>query len=168
MKQTHTKSAAISLLKKLAYDNFRIIHPTFPVHCIAIPKYNDNTTNGLTKCIIDFIELSGGQAERINSTGRFIDNRKTFVDVIGRKRSIGTAKWIKPNTTNGSSDISATIQGRAVKIEVKCKATGDRYQSTAQKSYQQAIEAAGGVYIIATDFQTFYEWYVKHFGHENK
>lgn len=168
MKQTHTKSAAISLLKQLAIDQYIIKHPSFPVHCIAIPKYNDKTTNGLTKSIIDFIVFRGGQAERISSTGRFIDNRKTFVDVIGRKRTIGTAKWIRPNTTNGSSDISATIQGRAVKIEVKCKATGDRYQSAAQKSYQQAIEAAGGVYIIATDFQSFYEWYVKHFGNENK
>lgn len=50
-----------------------------------------------------------------------------------------------------------------IKIEVKCKATGDNYQSAAQKHYQQQVEAAGGLYYIARDFQSFYDWYFQTF-----
>jgi hypothetical protein len=32
-------------------------------------------------------------------------------------------------------------------------------QSEAQKKYQQAIESAGGIYIIAREFDSFIEWY---------
>nr|HMP31833.1 hypothetical protein [Saprospiraceae bacterium] len=57
--------------------------------------------------------------------------------------------------------ISATIKGRSIKIEIKCAATGDRYQSEDQKNYQSMIESAGGIYIIVKDFQGFYDWYLK-------
>jgi hypothetical protein len=64
--------------------------------------------------------------------------------------------WTKSTSTPGSADISATIKGRSVKIEVKI---GKDRQSEAQKRYQDAIESAGGVYIIARDFDSFVEWY---------
>lgn len=166
--QRYVKSPAILVLEQLAKENFKTKHPTFPENCYPKFKYKDNSSNDLTKCIIDFIIFKGGQAERISSAGRIIDTRKTFVDVIDCKRTIGKAKWIKPTSTNGTADISATIQGKAVKIEVKCRATGDRYQSQAQIQYQKAIEQAGGLYIIARDFEGFYSWYLKHFGHEEE
>ncbi len=64
--------------------------------------------------------------------------------------------WTKGTSTAGSADISATIKGRSVKIEVKI---GKDRQSEAQKRYQEMIERAGGIYIIAKDFDSFVEWY---------
>lgn len=72
----------------------------------------------------------------------------------------GRIVWRKSNTTKGSADISATIAGRSVKIEVKI---GPDRQSEAQRRYQAAIERAGGLYFIAKDFTSFVEWYNTNF-----
>jgi hypothetical protein len=64
--------------------------------------------------------------------------------------------WTKGTGTAGSADISATIKGRSVKIEVKI---GKDRQSEAQKRYQENIEKAGGTYYIARNFDDFVEWY---------
>ncbi len=133
-------------------------NPSVPEHCIPLQKYNDNSANALTKSIIDFLKFSGFQAERINTMGKRIDKTKLVDDVMG-KRQIGTVGWIKGTGTKGSADISATIKGRSVKIEVKY---GKDRQSEYQKAYQQSIERAGGVYVIAKDFDTWIEWYYKY------
>ena len=135
-------------------------YPNYPTHLIASPKYTDTTANGLTKCIIDFLNLNGHQAERINNTGRQLDNRKSVVDVLGRKQTIGSCKWIKGSGTNGTSDISATINGLSVKVEVKI---GKDKQSNDQKLYQEQVEKAGGTYVIATTFNQFYNLYTNKF-----
>ena len=123
-----------------------------------VPKtaYTDKTANGLTKCIVHWLNLNGWQAERISTTGRYIDNSKVVTDILGNKKKIGTGKYIKGSGTNGSADISATIKGRSIKIEVKI---GKDKQSDAQKKYQEMIEKAGGVYFIATDFDDFMMFY---------
>ena len=123
-------------------------------------KYSDRTANELTKSIIAYIKLMGGQAERINTTGRMLDTRKTYIDVVGFKRTIGSTQWIPGTSTKGSADISATINGRSVKIEVKI---GRDKQSEAQIKYQTDIERAGGIYYIAKDFESFYRWYNEQF-----
>ncbi len=150
---------AIHVLNKLALKRLEFRYPSMPKHAIPLPKYTDRTSNGLTKAVIDFIELNGYQAERISATGRQLDKRKTYTDVLGNTRTIGSVKWIKGSTQVGAADISATIKGRSVKIEIKCKATGDRYQSQGQIDYQKKIEQAGGVYIIVRTFEDFYNWY---------
>jgi hypothetical protein len=122
---------------------------------------SDKTANGLTRCIIDFLTWSGHQAERINTMGRRVDNKKEVKDVLGRVRIVGSAEWQKGSGTKGSADISATIKptwsdyGISVKIEVKIK---DR-QSLDQKKYEQAINNAGGVYIIVRSMEDLIEWY---------
>lgn len=58
--------------------------------------------------------------------------------------------------TRGTADIHAIIKGKAVKIEVKI---GKDRQSIFQKEYQKNVEKAGGIYYIAKDFDSFYEWY---------
>jgi hypothetical protein len=123
-----------------------------------VPKtvYTDKTANGLTKCIVHWLNLNGWQAERISTTGRYIDNSKIVTDVLGNRKKIGSGKYIKGSGTNGSADISATIKGRSIKIEVKI---GKDRQSDAQKKYQEMIEKAGGVYFIATDFDEFMMFY---------
>ena len=37
------------------------------------------------------------------------------------------------------------------------------FDRAARGKYQQAIEKAGGIYYIAKDFDSFYEWYNKMF-----
>lgn len=150
---------AIDRLKTLAMEKVNDRHSSVPEYARPKPKYNDKTSNGLTKCIIDWINFNGYQAERINSMGRPLDTRKSVKDVLGRTRTVGSIKWVKGQSQNGTADISATIKGRSVKIEVKCQGSGDRYQSEAQKEYQKSIEKAGGVYIIARTFQGFMNWY---------
>lgn len=151
----------ITILKELYLKADRIKYPNTPEHARICPKYNDKTANGLTKCVIDFIRLTGGQAERINCTGRIIDSRTTSTDVLGHKKTIGNLYYIKTAGQRGTSDISATIKGRSVKIEVKI---GIDKQSEAQKEYQRSIEASGGIYFVAKDFEQFIKWYYLTFG----
>lgn len=136
------------------------LHPLTGEHYVrtCTKRRKQSKANDITKAIIKFLRLSGHQAERINTMGRTIDNRKTVYDCLGHARQIGSTKYIPTTGTKGSADISATIQGRSVKIEVKA---GRDRQSDAQKQYQADIERAGGVYIIAHSFDEFYEWYVK-------
>ena len=150
--------SAIKELKDLYLEENRKKFPSIPEQCRVTPQYKPKTANGLTRMCIDLLRLSGWQAERISNTGRLIDNSKVAVDCIGRARKIGSTQWIKGTGTNGTADVSATIAGRSVKIEVKMK---DR-QSEAQRKYQADVERSGGVYIIVRDFGSFLHWY-KHF-----
>jgi hypothetical protein len=89
------------------------------------------------------------------------DTRREVTDISGHRRTIGSLTWRPSGSTVGSADISATINGRSVKIEVKI---GKDRQSEAQRQYQAAIEQAGGLYYIARDFSTFVAWYNQNFG----
>ncbi len=148
------KKRLVSIFLKKHKEKYK----NLPDYAIPIPAYSDKKANGLTKCIKDFLNLSGWQAERINSAGRYIDGKKAVTNIVGFKRTIGSGKWIPGTTTPGSADISATIFGRSVKIEVKI---GRDKQSPQQVKYQQDIEKAGGVYIIAKTLDSFLEWYDK-------
>jgi hypothetical protein len=148
------KSDSIKLLERMADEAARKRYPTVPY--LAPRTFRDDSANSLTNCIIQFLQLSGHQAERINSTGRRIDTRQTFEDVIGRSRTIGSSHWIKGTGQKGTADISGVIAGRSVKVEVKF---GRDRQSQAQKNYQQSVEDAGGLYVIATSFEQFLNWY---------
>lgn len=124
-------------------------------------KYSDKTANGLTRCIIDFIRLTGGQAERVNCTGRVIDRREIYTDVLGHRRIVGSLAFIKTSGQRGTADISATVKGRSIKIEVK---VGRDKQRPEQVEYQRQIEASGGLYVIAKDFEQFFIWYRQTWG----
>jgi hypothetical protein len=145
-------------LKKLKLNESIKKRPNVPLYALesALPKYTDKTANGLTRCILDFLELCDYQVERINTMGRPIDNRKQVTDVIGRTKTIGSMTWGKSTATKGSADISATIQGKSVKIEVKI---GKDRQSQDQKNYQAKIEKSGGQYWIAKNFDDFIKKY---------
>lgn len=151
----YIKSQAVLELERLANIEAREKHPNIEPKYLAPRKYRDDSANGLTKCVIDFLRLSGCQAERINCTGRHIDNTEVVENVLGDRRRIGSVKWLPTSGQKGTADISATINGRSVKIEVKMR---DR-QSADQKAYQKAVESAGGVYLIVRSFAEFYELY---------
>jgi len=143
---------------------YKIGNPNIRTNHLVKQTFRDDTANGLTQCIATYIRLRGGQCERINVYGRPVDNRKIVTDVLGRTKQIGSIKWGKSTSTVGTADISATVAGRSVKIEVKI---GRDRQSEDQKEYQKQIEAAGGVYMIAKDFTTWKEQFDKLFGGEN-
>lgn len=162
-KAPYKKSQVVKLLEAMANENAHTKFSEIPAEWLAPRKYRDDSANGLTKCIIDFVTLKKGQAERIANMGRRLTTQQTFTDVIGRQRTIGSTKWIPSNGANGTADISATIKGKSVKIEVKI---GRDIQSDVQKKYQKTIEAAGGIYVIASSFEQFHDWYNKNFSHE--
>jgi len=146
---------ALKLLNELAWNKLRA-NSSMPDYAIPKPKYTDNSANALTKSIIAWIELNGYQAERINNTGRYVDNKKTVKNIMGQSITIGSGQYIPGTGTKGTADISATIKGKSIKIEVKY---GKDRQSEAQKEYQASIERSGGVYFIAKDFESFYNFY---------
>jgi valyl-tRNA synthetase len=142
-----------TLLKALEINYLTLKHPTMPY--ITASDWNDNSANALTKCIIHFLTYSGFQAERINTMGVYREGKKIQVGENTRQLK-GT---YTPSTgTKGSADISATIRGRSVKIEVKY---GKDRQSEVQKRYQESVEAAGGTYFIARNFDEFMIFYLK-------
>jgi len=163
-KKTYKKSDAIRQLEALAYAYDAKRHPSIKPEYLAPRRYRDDSANSLSKSILDFLNMSGHLAERINTCGRYVDQSQTFTDVLGKTRTIGTGQWLPTSGIKGSADISATINGRSVKIEVKQK---DK-QSEDQKRYQQRIEAAGGIYLIVRNYTEFYEWYNANFAVANE
>ena len=147
----------IEILKQLKLKQLKQDYQNVPDYAIPLPKYSDNSANGLTKCIIEFLQLSGHQSERINTMGRPIDNRKQVTDVIGRTKTIGSMTWGKSTATKGSADISSTILGRSVKWEIKY---GKDRQSEEQKRYEHSIISSGGFYFVVKTFDDFYQKYI--------
>jgi hypothetical protein len=137
-------------LIKLKSEHLALKHPSVPKHALPKPKYKSKNANSLTRAIIDYLNLSGHQAERISSSGRWIEIKNSE----GHK--IGQGQWIPGTGTKGTADISATIFGKSVKIEVKI---GKDKQSDHQIRYQEQILKAGGFYWIAKDFDHFLEQY---------
>ncbi len=158
------KSPAILELERLAMAANRFKYPLLPNGARYIGKFTDKTANNLTKCVIEFLHLNGWQAERINCTGRMLDNTKVVDNVVYQHR-IGSKHWIPTSGQRGTADISATIAGRSVKIEIKVNKDKQR---PAQIEYQKQVEKSGGLYLIIKTFQQFYDWYQKEtsFGEE--
>ena len=146
-------------LKALELESLKAKYPSMREENIPLTDWKDTSANGLTKCIISWINLNGGQAERISSQGQYREGKKIDVgtgEIAYTKQLPG--KWTPGQGTKGTADISATIKGRSVKIEVKY---GKDVQSDAQKQYQEMIEKAGGIYFIAKTFDEFVTWYEK-------
>ena len=140
----------------LMLNESRQKYPNLPDHARVVNIPTDGSANGLTKLVIKWIELHGGQAERINTMGRMVDKRKIVTDVLGRKGMIGSMSYIPTTGTKGSADVSAVVQGRSYKIEIKY---GKDRQSDAQKAYEQSITSAGGVYLIVRTMDQFVQWW---------
>lgn len=143
-------------LNELSDRQYAATHPSIPDAWLPHKKFKQNNANAVTQAIIAWVRLNGYQAERISVTGRMVDQRKTYKDVLGYTRQIGSVKWLKSSMQRGSADISCTIRGRSVKVEVKF---GRDRQRPEQVEYQQQVEQAGGVYIIVGSFDEFYEWW---------
>ncbi len=130
---------ALQNLNELATAAKRAKYKGIPAEWIPPARYKDGKANDLTTAIIAFLRLNGQQAERISIIARKVKDKYVFSAM-----------------QRGTADISATINGCSVKIEVK---VGKDRQSDYQKEYAEQITRAGGIYYVARDFQSFYEWY---------
>ena len=140
-------------LSDLEIAHLKEKYPSMPDFALAKTKWSDSSANALTRSVLAFINMSGYQAERINTTGMFRQGAKLKVGE-GTRQMPG--KWTKGTGTKGSADISATINGRSVKLEIKY---GKDRQSDDQIRYQEMIEKAGGIYIIVKNFDDFIQWF---------
>ena len=137
---TYTKSGAVKELEILCDAYRKQRNPE------AKKKYySDKTAPELEKCIINYTFLNGHFAEKIQSMGRTIFKDQPI--------------YVRNSNTTGQADLSLIVKGKAVKVEVKCRWTKDRYQNEAQKRYQKNVERAGGVYVIIRDFAQFKSWF---------
>ena len=138
-KIAYVKSEAVKELEILCDEYRKKRNPDAPKK-----YYSDKTAHELEKCIINYCHLFGVFAEKVQSMGRTIFK--------------GQPIFVRNSNTTGQADLSLIINGKAVKVEVKCKWTGDRYQNEAQKRYQKNVERAGGIYVIIRDFAQFKSW----------
>jgi hypothetical protein len=133
-------------LKGLYLQAHREKYPNFPEACRVFPSaWKPSTANGLSTMIIAYIKLTGGQAYRINCQGQYDAKLK---------------KWRYSGMRRGLPDIQAVINGRFIGIEVKI---GTDRQSEHQKKIQAEIIQAGGLYLIITSFDQFYQWFTTNF-----
>jgi len=108
------------------YDNQRT--PSIVMDGLYTPPPTPVVTksNGLTTFIINFLNWSGYRATRINTMGRQING-----------------KFIPSATRKGTADISATVRGKSVMIEIK---VGKDKPRPEQLTEQLRERLAGGIY----------------------
>lgn len=138
--------------RKLYYDARRVMYERELPVVYADGGYYDspfpkvNTSNGLTMAIINYLNWTGWNADRTGTQGRMI------------KDKAGNYKRIPSANRKGTSDVSATIKGRSVKLEIKI---GRDKPSEEQLREQIRERNAGGVYEFIHNFDEFFDWYFK-------
>ncbi|MGN6297932.1 MAG: hypothetical protein ACTHM7_14190 [Ginsengibacter sp.] len=139
------------LMRKMKLDNIKQKAPGFfelsGGYGMLTKPYRDNTANGLTNAIIDFIIFSGGDANRINTQGQM-------------RKINGRMVWTHGSTRRGTSDVHGVFKGRFLSIEIKI---GSDRQSEAQIKEAERITKAGGLYFVAKDMPSFLEWWDEQF-----
>ena len=138
-KPAYQKSEAVRELEFLADAEAILKHPSNP--CLCRRSFRDDTANALTKCICEYIRLTGGFVTRINNQGTF--NYKT-------------GHYIPTTARKGLPDIQALMNGKYFAIEIKAKR--DR-QSDQQKQIEREIISSGGYYFLCRNFEDFKTWY---------
>lgn len=96
----------------------------------------------LTNQVIDHIYKAGGYAWRASSVGVF-DTKQMHFRAAAKK---------------GVSDVLACFKGRLIAVEIKI---GKDKLSDEQIGFMKNVEHAGGVAIVATDFESFKEKWVE-------
>lgn len=128
---------------------------------MKIKPYEDKTSNGLTRCIMDFLEFNAHYANRINTQGQPRIKKIPRYSIFSQKVEYSEkVTYTKSATNKGTPDIDSIINGFAVKIEVKA---GEDRVSDAQTEEAEKIVRAGGLHFIAQDFPSFRNWYRQNF-----
>lgn len=123
------------------YEYYKVKYPSVVadgLYCApTLPKYK--TANGLTKFITNYILWAGWRATRVNTMGRQVGG-----------------KWIPGTTRKGTADISATIKGRSIMIEIK---TGSDRPSEYQLKEQELERKSGGIFEFISSPDEFFTLY---------
>ena len=127
----------IELDLKVKRDKYKSV----PSYAIPKMKLKTSTANGLTQSVIKWLELNGHYCSRIQSQGQYNPT---------------LSRWTKSTVKRGIGDLMAVINGKSVMIEIKI---GSDRQSQWQQSTQKEVEASGGIYFIAKDFDSFMTFY---------
>lgn len=152
-----------SICDPLHIEVNKLRYPSFPEKYIPALDIKGRSTNKLEKQIVAFIQLHGWQAERVKNTGTARVSEVELASGYTKKN----VTYTKGTGRNGTADISATIEGRSVKIEVKNKKTKDR-MSKHQKSYQAELDLTGGIYYVAKEIDEFINWFNDNFSKNPK
>jgi len=131
----YKKPASVKELEILHFEAKKIKYPNNPYPVRTL--FRDDSANGLTKCIVAWLELHGHFAARINTTG-------TYSQKLG--------KYIHSGSRRGMADVTSIINGRHVSIEVKI---GRDRMRPDQLKVKNEVEAAVGVYIVASSLDNF-------------
>ena len=145
---------ALERLTLIDMDAKRQLFKNVPGHAIVKTKFEDRSANGLTRCVLHFLQLRGHWATRVNTTGRLLQG-KEYIDVLGHRKQMKST-WVPGTTKRGTADIHAVIDGRHCSIEIK---VGRDRMSKEQLATKAAIEKSGGLYFVAKDFESFFAWY---------
>lgn len=132
-------SPAVKLLNDLADRRKQENHPNSRYGTKA--NYNDDSTNGLTDCVMKWLDLNGHCPARINTTGLY-DTK------LGKYRPSGS--------TVGVPDILACIESRYVGLEIKF---GSDKLRPEQIAFGNKIRESKGVYVEVRTFDQFMSWY---------
>lgn len=138
-KAPYQKPEAVRELERLAMDEARLKYPLMPF--LAPRTFKDNDANSLTKCVVEYIRLSGGFASRISNQGTFSRKLNRYIPATSRK---------------GLADVIGCYKGKNLNIEIKIKKD---VQSEHQKKIESEIIRSGGLYYIAKDFTDFKIWF---------
>lgn len=158
VKPRYKKSIAVKELEQMVLDADRAKHPLIPPQYVAPTSFRDDSANGLIRCILTFLKLSGHPAKQISSTIKRSDNRTTFEDVNGRKRTIGSISYMRRSDKSGAWDISAIIFNSSVKIKI-----GPYQQNLIYADYPKVLEIFGEKFLIVSSFEQFMDWYNSNF-----
>jgi len=125
-------------IKKLETDVFEAKKLKRPNNLAVLkPILRDDTANGLTNCICQWLKYNGHFAARVNTTGNY-------------SKKLG--RYIYGGSTCGMVDISSAINGKSVQIEVK---VGKDKPRPEQLKVAEQVRTAGGFYIFVKSFDDF-------------
>lgn len=116
-------------------------------------KGKQSPANALTDAICKYVRSLGGAAARINVMGIYDEKMGKFRP-SGSTRGVEDVDCVKPIYVRTLTSDQPIKVGLKVAVEVKI---GKDRQSDDQKKRQAAVEASGGVYIIAKTFDQFKE-----------
>lgn len=157
----------LDIVRELAVRKMKSKYPNMPEMYYPKIKYGDNSANALTKSIVDFIRLNGGYCDRINNTGVYVEGKNIAPGDNNsglRSKSMLTDGYYRKGTNRkGIADISGVYQGRPLQIEVK---HGKDRMSPDQIKVMNEVISAGGLFFIAKDFESFYQWFKQVFNYQ--
>ena len=136
---------------KILYDAYfkytKMIRPSIPDHAICKPNISGskNKEKVIKSEIVQFLKWEGWLGIIVDSSAHY--NKDAGI-------------YVKSETTTGTSDIIACIEGKFYAIELKrIYDKGKDRQSERQEKFEKRVTSAGGEYVIVNDFMTFYGWY---------